>query len=285
MPTYPTPDPISTSIQLACGDVRIEASDRVDTVVDVTPSNGSRDADVTAAQQTRVEHSDGTVRVIGAKGRGFGLLRTPGAVRVLIKVPSGSHVDAGTGLGRVSAVGDLGECRIRSGAGDIDLSEARAIDVVTGLGAISAGHVSGDATCITGSGSVRVTQVDGTTRVKNSNGDTWLGDVRAAVTVKSSNGSIRVDQARGDVKAATANGDVSVGSAEHGAVDLKTALGRIEVGVAAGTAAHLDLHTSFGSVVNELEAADRPRADESTLTMSAQTSAGDIVIRRAVSHE
>jgi hypothetical protein len=281
MPTYSTTQPITATIQLASGDVRIEASDRKDTVVDVSACNASHEPDVEAAEQTRIEFSDGTLRVIGAKGRGVGFLRKPGSVTLVVRIPSDSNVTAATGLGRVIAVGRLGTCHIRSGAGDVQLSDAASIDLVTGLGTISAGHVSGDATCVTGSGGVRVVRVEGSTQIKNSNGDTWLGEMGASVRVKASNGSITVERAHSDVRAATANGGVRVGSTERGTVDLRTALGGIEVGVAVGTAARLDLHTSYGSVVTELESTDRPGPDDATVTVSAQTSAGDIVIRRA----
>jgi DUF4097 and DUF4098 domain-containing protein YvlB len=281
MPTYPTAQSITATIQLASGDVLIEASDRDDTVVDVTPTNASHEPDIAAAEQTRIELSEGRLRIVTPRNRGVGLLRKTGSVQVVVKLPSASSVDAATGLGRIRTAGRLGECHIRSGAGGIDVSDAASIDLVTGLGAISAGHVSGNAVCVTGSGAVRVAQVGGSARVKNSNGDTWLGDVGTAVKVKASNGSVWIDRARGDVSAATANGDLLIGSTERGTVDVRTALGTIELGVAAGTAARLDLHTSFGSVVNDLEPTDRPRPDEATVTMIAQTSAGDIVIRRA----
>jgi DUF4097 and DUF4098 domain-containing protein YvlB len=285
MPAYSTPHPISTTIQLAAGDVRLESSERADTVVDVTPSNPSHEPDVAAAAEAQVEYVDGTLRVIGPKSGGAGLLRKTGSVHVAVKLPTGSNVDARTGLGRVVATGILGFCHIRTGAGDVQLSDAGSIDLVTGIGAISAGHVSGNASCVTGSGAIRVAHIDGTAQIKNSNGDTWLGDVQDALRVRSSNGGVRVDRARGDVKVASANGDLRVGSTERGTVELKTALGRIEVGVVAGTPARLDLHTSFGSVISELDATDRPRSQEATVYVSAQTSAGDIVIRRASAHD
>ena len=49
------PDPIAVSIELSVGDVRVVASDRADTVVQVRPSDESRAADVRDAGQTRVE--------------------------------------------------------------------------------------------------------------------------------------------------------------------------------------------------------------------------------------
>lgn len=281
MTTYSTTEPITATIQLAHGDVRIEADDRQDVVVDVAPTLSTHQPDVDAAEQTRVEFADGVLRITGAKGRGVAMLRKPGSVQIIVNVPTGSNLVAETGLGRITTKGLLGACRVRSGAGDVLLQDAGSLDVVTGFGGISAGHVAGDASCVTGSGGVRIAQVDGSMTVRNSNGETWLGAVGNAVKVKASNGSVVVDRAQGDVKVATANGDLRVGSAEGGILDLRTAMGRIEVGVPEGTAARLDVHTSFGAVVNELEPTDRPQPDEAIVTMSARTSAGDIVIHRA----
>ena len=68
MPTYDTPEPISVSLELGVGDIRITASDRTDTVVDVRPSDPASEADVTAAEQTRVEFADGRLSIKAPKG-------------------------------------------------------------------------------------------------------------------------------------------------------------------------------------------------------------------------
>lgn len=282
MTAFSTPGPITATIQIVSGDLRIAASDRDDTIVEVTPRNAVHEADVLASEQTRVEYSDGTLNVVGAKGRGVGLLRKPGSIHVVVHVPSGSRIDAATGLGRVRGDGLLGACRIRSGAGEIRLADAASIDLVTGIGGVAADTVSGDATCVTGSGAVSIARVDGSVQIKNSNGSTSLGNVGGTVRVKASNGSVVIDRAGTDARVATANGDVRVGVVESGFVELKTALGNVEVGVLEGTAARLDLHTSFGSVVNDLEPTGRPGSGERTVVISAQTSAGDIVVRRAL---
>ena len=39
LPAFATPDPIAVSIELSVGDVRVVASDRADTVVQVRPSD------------------------------------------------------------------------------------------------------------------------------------------------------------------------------------------------------------------------------------------------------
>ena len=44
MPTFETPEPISVSLELGVGDVRIAASERTDTVVEVRPSDPPKNA-------------------------------------------------------------------------------------------------------------------------------------------------------------------------------------------------------------------------------------------------
>ena len=59
MPTFDTPEPISVTLELGIADIRVAATDRRDTVVDVQPSDPSKKSDVAAAQQTRVEYANG----------------------------------------------------------------------------------------------------------------------------------------------------------------------------------------------------------------------------------
>ena len=69
MPTFQTPEPISVTLELGVGQVRIAASDRADTVVEVRPSDEADQSDVKAAQQVRVEYAGGMLRVTGPKVR------------------------------------------------------------------------------------------------------------------------------------------------------------------------------------------------------------------------
>ncbi|MDO8309313.1 MAG: DUF4097 family beta strand repeat-containing protein [Actinomycetota bacterium] len=282
MTTYSSPSPISAVIRIAHGDIRVVASERDDTVVTVAPTDIGRDADVRAAENTKVEFADGTLTVIAPRASGLAFGKRTGSVRLSIELPAGSQVEAVSGMGTVAGTGRLGDCRMRTGAGDIRLGHAATVDLDTGLGSIAADRISGDATCGTGSGSIRIGRVDGNAQVKNSNGETWIGEGGTAVRVKASNGRVVVERAHGDVRAASANGDLVVGSAERGTVELRTGLGRIDVGVTEGTAARLDLHSSFGNVVSEMERTDRPAASEPTVEISARTSAGDIVVRRSL---
>ena len=68
MPTFDTPEPISVTLEVGVGDIRIVASDRTDTIVDVRPSDPAKKSDVTAAEQTRVEYAKRKGARQGAEG-------------------------------------------------------------------------------------------------------------------------------------------------------------------------------------------------------------------------
>ena len=66
--TFDTPQPISVTFDLGVSDLRITATDRADTVVEVRPSDPDEPTDVTAAEQTRVEYADGVLQIKAPKG-------------------------------------------------------------------------------------------------------------------------------------------------------------------------------------------------------------------------
>ena len=83
---------------------------------------------------------------------------------------------------------------------------------------------------------------------------------------------------RGDAEVFKAS---RIGEVVRGSASLKTACGDIEIGIHAGTAARLDVHTSFGRVHNHMDTADSPESSDETIEVHAHTSYGDILIRRS----
>jgi len=281
MTSFPTTGPISASIDIAWGDVRVVADGDGTTVVDVAPTDPANEKDRNAAEATTVACSDGRLRVVGPRNMTGIFNKKYGSVQVAVRLVAGSELEAVTGLGAVTVVGDLGTCRVRTSAGDVRVQGAASADLRTGLGALVADVIDGDAHVSTGSGEVQIARIGGRAEVKNSNGDTRIGDVGGPLRAKSANGHISVDRSHGDVVATTANGNLRLGSAEKGRVLLKTSMGRIEIGVPVGTAAMLDLKTSYGAVRNELEATGQPATSDRTVEIHARTSAGDIDVVRA----
>jgi len=283
MPTFDTPRPITVVLELGVGDVQIAADDRPDTVVDVRPSDPGRPADVAAADQTKVDYADGVLRIRAPKGwRHYSLRGGRESVDVRIEVPAGSKVEGEAGLVAFRSTGRLGDCRYKTGAGDIRIEEAGAVRLRSAAGDVTVGRAAGACDVGTASGAVRLGTVDGTVVVKNSNGDTEIDDVSRAVRVSTANGGITVGRAGATVAVKTAYGDIRLGEVGPGSVTAQTAFGKIDIGVRDGVAAWLDLHTALGRVDNGLDAADRPGPGEETVEIKARTAFGDVTVRRAV---
>ena len=283
MPTFTTPNPITVTIEIGVGDVRVTASDRSDTTVEIHPTNPAKQSDVAAAEQTRVEYSDGRLLIKSPKGWRRYTPRGGGeSIDVRVELPTGSQLRGDVGVAALHCAGSLGECRFGIGVGDIEVEQSGSAHFSTGAGDILVHSVSGDAEISTGAGAVRIGAVDGTAVIKSGNGDARIGDVVRDLRVVTANGSISVDRSRATVVAKTANGDVRLGEVESGTVAAQTSMGRVDIGIRQGVAAWLDLHTSFGRGLNELEGATRPQAGEPSVEIRARSSFGDITIRRAV---
>ena len=258
--TFETPEPISATVVVVLGDVRISAGDRDTTVVEVQPSDPSNDEDRKAAERTVVEYANGQLLVKAPKLRSWLPRNTGGSVDVTVGLPAGSRLHGAGQLADFHCDGRLGECRITTGLGRIRVDRAETLSLKSGTGDISVDRVTGDAEVTAGSGEVRLRALDAAAVIKNSNGDTWVGEVRGDARFKAANGSIAVDRANASVVAKTANGDVRLGEVARGTVVLETSAGDLEVGIREGAAS--------------------PEGSSETVEVRARTSVGDIVVRR-----
>ncbi len=280
MPTFDAPQPITATIDVPVGDVRISATDSGAAVVDVRPSDPSDDDDVKAARLTRVDYANAQLLVRAPRPpwltRGGG-----GSIDVTIELPSGSRVHGAGQSADFRSDGRLGECRITTGLGNIRLDRTDAVTLRTGVGEISVERATGHAEVTSGSGEVRLRELDASGVIKNSNGDTWVGVVGGDVRLSAANGSIAVDLANAGVVAKTANGDVRLGEVVRGSVVLETRIGDVELGIREGAAAWLDLSATAGRVDNALDPGEPPDPAAETVEVRARTSVGKIAIRRS----
>jgi DUF4097 and DUF4098 domain-containing protein YvlB len=280
MPTFDTPEPISATIDLVLGDVRISAGDRSTTVVEVHPSDASDAEDVKAAELTRVEYANKQLVVKAPKLRSWLSRSGGGSIDVTIELPAGSHLHGTLGSADLHCDCRLGDCHIKTGLGRIRLDEVGTLSLKSGAGDISVERVTGDAEVTAGSGDVRLGELGASAVIKNSNGDTWVGVAGGELRIKAANGSIAVDVAHAGVDAKSANGDVRLGEVVRGSVALETHIGDLEVGIREGTAAWLDVSSTAGRVHNALDAADAPEPSTETVEVRARAALGEIVIRR-----
>jgi DUF4097 and DUF4098 domain-containing protein YvlB len=279
MPSYETPEPISVTVELGVANVRIAASDRTDTVVEVRPSDEADESDVQAATQVRVDYTNGTLQVTGPR-RAFDFSRKTRSVDVSIELPSGSQLSAHMLMGDLRGAGRLGQCRVKT-TGNVWLERTGPLNLHTGAGHVTADAIAGNAEVSTGTGKIQIGAVEGTAVVKNSNGDTTIDAVTGDVRVRNANGAIDFERAGAGVDAKTSNGSIRLGEVARGSVVLGTAAGNLEIGIAAGTAAWLEVNTGFGHVRNELDNTARPDETVETVEVRGRTSYGDITIHRS----
>jgi hypothetical protein len=281
VPTFETVEPISVTIAIGVGDVRITASDRRDTVVSVTPSDSSKQSDLQTAENTRVEYSQGSLLVKAPRSwKRYTPFGGAESIDVAIELPSGSRVEAEADVANFTSRGRLGECRFTTAVGRIRIDETGPLHVNTSGGNVSVDRMTGRGE-ITGSGQISIGEIDGSAVIKNLNGVIWVGEVTGDLRCNSANGDVTIDRALGAVAAKTANGAVRIGEVVRGSVELGTAYGELEVGIREGTAALLDVRSSYGSVRNSLQASDRPEPSDQTVEVRARTSFGDILIHRS----
>lgn len=282
MERFDTPESISVILDVGVAEIRIDAAERTDTVVEVKPSDPAQRSDVAAAERTRVEYATGTLQIKERKDWAQWTPRSDhGSVDVRIELPVGSAVRGTGGVATMHASGRLGEVRFRTGAGDVELETTSTLELKAGVGDITVG-IALDRVEIKAAGAVRLERVEGPAVVRNANGDTWIGEITGEAHLNGANGSIAVDVAHAGVVAKTARGDIHIGSAARGPVNTQSALGRVEIGIPDGVAAWLDLETKFGRVHNELESAERPEPGVETVEVHAQTAMGDVIVHRSL---
>src|SRR3954470_13969590 len=145
MPSFQTAQPILATIDVVAGAVRIRAGDRDTTTVDVVRSDASNPEDVRAADQTRVEYTAPHLLVRAPKLRSWSMRNAGGSIDVTVELPAGSRVHGSGQLASFDSDGLLGECRIKTGLGDIRLDRVETLELKTGSGDIDVDHATGRA--------------------------------------------------------------------------------------------------------------------------------------------
>jgi DUF4097 and DUF4098 domain-containing protein YvlB len=282
MPTFETPQPIAITVDVFLGDVKVNASDRTDTVVEIRPSDPAKKDDVRAAQETEVDFAAGHLTVKAPRGwKMYTPFSGNPSIDVSIEVPAGSQLHGTASVGRFLVTGELGQCELKTSVGDLQLEKAGPLELKTSGGNISVDQVVGRANITTSTGIIRIGDVDGNAVVKNSNGDSTVREVSGDLQVNAANGNIAVERQHGTVTAKTANGNIRIGDAAGGTLQLETSNGELEIGIHPGSAAYLDVNTKYGSVQNLMEAADQPAENEDTVHVYARNSFGNIIVRPA----
>lgn len=281
MPAFDTPEPITADIQIYLGQVRVHASDRADTVVEVRPSDPSNEASVQVAERIIVEFSGGRLLVKDPKPKALRyLLPWRGSIDVTVELPAGSRVETQGAMDLV-ATGPLGQAVLHSSYGGLRLDETGPLEIKASYGDVSVDRIIGPAEVTTSSGTIRIETIDGPGTLRTSTGGIALGEATGALQLKTAHGDITVDRAVADLTAKTAHGGIRVHAVASGTIHLETGYGKIGVGIAEGTSAWLDLHSKNGVVRNALDPAEGPGTTDRVAEVHVNTNWGDIDVHRS----
>ena len=255
--TFTIPGPLSLEVRIPRA-IEVRATDTTEARVALT---GERDGeDVTVELAPRAVGGDRLLVDYRPK-KTFGWFGGLDQLRCRIEVPTGTEVEVESGSADLTVIGDVATLVFRSGSGDLSFGDvAGSTTVKVANGDVEGGAVGDDLSVHSASGDVHVGSVGGTTTVRTASGETELGRVG------------------GSAQITTASGDVGIDRAETGRLNLRTVSGDVTVGVAPGTRVWLDLGSTSGDAVSELDGSD---GDGASLEIRAASVSGDIVVRRA----
>ncbi|MFY1675498.1 MULTISPECIES: DUF4097 family beta strand repeat-containing protein [unclassified Streptomyces] len=179
MQKFDTPAPVAAVLDIPAGRVRFIAAEQTDTTVEVLPADASRSRDVTAAEQTTVTCTDGTLRIDAPTAKNQ-VLGSSGTVEVTVHLPAGSRVEAKAADIQLHGTGRLGHVALDSARASVDLAEAEGARLILAAGDVTVHRLNGPAEISTQKGDLRVTEA-----------------LRGSVTLRTEHGDITVGAARG----------------------------------------------------------------------------------------
>ena len=280
MPTYTTPTPIDLAINLQVGAIDIQAGERADTVVTVSPTNPAKAVDRRGAEETRVDFDGQRVIIRGPRPR-FSWIGPTESVDVLVELPTGSRLTAEIALGGVRTVGHLGATRIKCSMGPVDIDTTGDLWLRAGHGNATLGTAEGEIEITADHGQIRVGTVIGDAILKASHGSVHIGQSGGDVDAKLSYGDLEITKALASVAAKTAYGSISLREVSSGSIQVESGYGQVTIGVRPGVPAWLDLSSKDGHVRNQLVGDRAPDASEQTVAIRARTQHSDITLQRS----
>ena len=168
-----------------------------------------------------------------------GVLEVKGeSAGVRMVVPVGTGLIIGSHSGDVRLRGELGNVRITTRSGSLEIEACASLDARTVSGRVDVGRVAGDA------------------HVKAANGRVTIAEVGGTLTVTSVSGKVEVEQAGGSVHATTVSGRVDVGMSGAADVRAESVSGRVKVALPAGVRPSVSMRSVSGKCENEMPAGE-----------------------------
>lgn len=157
---------------------------------------------------------------------------------VAVRVPTGTDLVVGSHSGSVRIVGAVGDLRVTTRSGSVEVDSCRSLDARTVSGRVDVGTVARDALIKAASGRVSVERVGG------------------ALSVTAVSGRIEVGSAGGEVHATSVNGRVDIGL--DAAVDARceSVSGALTIGIPGSVTPKLRLRSVSGKCESKVVEGD-----------------------------
>lgn len=260
--TFPAPGAVTLEISIGAGDIRVREQDGA-VGLHITGEHDPEQVTV----DTVVE-SDGSLRItVTERRRGISGWKRRKGLDIGVDTPALSKLDVDVDGGAVDlrSKGRVAALRFASGSGDARLDD-----------------VTGDVDVKGASGDVRIGRVGGHLRVHLASGDLSVDDIAGGATVRTASGDITLGSVTGDSSLTSLSGDVEVARAGPTSMAVQAVSGDVEVGIAPGVPAALDVSSLSGDTRSDLEISPTPTGgDIPPLILKVNTVSGDVRIRRS----
>jgi len=257
--TFDTPEGLELALRVPAGKIRIRGEETSETRLDI---HGERDEDDFLIALDELGGRGRRLRVEYRK-RGMVFGWGGGDVYVDVTVPIGTNVDVETGSADLEITGAIGSLDLKSGSGDCRF-----------------GSVDGDVTVKTASGDVEGGTVTGRLAATTASGDARVRSVAGEVVGHSASGDFVVGAA-GCARVTTVSGNVGIGAVWTGQTNVRSVSGDVEIGVPRGTRVYLDLASTSGATISDLDMSSDADNGDAHLELHVSTVSGDIRVVRA----
>jgi DUF4097 and DUF4098 domain-containing protein YvlB len=257
---------VALDLTVPAGRIEVDAGDREQTVVTLSPLNDSAST-LAAIEDATVEvrgRGDGARLVVQVKGRRHG-----SDTKVLIRVecPEACDLNVRTASADLQAHGRLGSVTVVTASGDVQLDE-----------------VDGSVAIKSASGSLNLATARGDLTMKSASGDISAGRLASGGKIRTASGDVLVRENTGSLSIHSASGDLQIDAVEAGKIVFHSASGDLVIGVRRGSTLQLDARSMSGSIDSEIELEDSPAGGSNGaphVEVHAVSMSGDVRIRRA----
>jgi DUF4097 and DUF4098 domain-containing protein YvlB len=192
-----------------------------------------------------------------------GILKRIFSSDLVVRVPSGTDVEA------------------KNASGDVAVEAAAAnLDIATASGDVRVRTVGGNAIIKVASGDVSIDRVDGSLGLVSASGEVRVRSVGGDVDVKTASGDAILERAGGSVRMHSASGELKIGRHDGGDVQIRTLSGDVILGIPTRRTIELDMQSMSGDLVNRLPESDGS-APEATIRITLSSVSGDLILRAA----